>query len=143
MSKLHYGLVFTLSDAVSETSEIQKLQNRGLRICTLSGRYVSNLLLHASNNVMPINLRSKLDLLILMFKLVARRQSMNESYSNASRISRMQSAPIIEVVIPNSHRFIKTTSYVDPVTWQSLLPCLRQMTDLDSFKKQICVLPSL
>lgn len=70
MAKLQYGLVFSVNALQSDRKKIQVLQNRALRICTQSTRYVTNHSLHTSCNVLPISLRIKLDLLILMFKKI-------------------------------------------------------------------------
>lgn len=119
MSRIQYGLIFTINATISDRSRIQKLQNRALRICTLTSRYVSNLSLHVSTNVMPIYLRSKLDLLVLMFKKVVKNRNLEVALENSVRVTSVRSAPVIEVVMPKSGRFAKSTSYVEPTTWHA------------------------
>lgn len=53
--------------------KLQNLQNRSLRICYLSGRYTSDLVLHRQAKVLPLKIRGKLELLKLMYR-VSRKQ---------------------------------------------------------------------
>lgn len=70
MSKLQYGLVFSVNALQKYRQKLQVTQNRALRICGLATRHVSNYFLHQSQHVLPIILRCKLELLTLMFKKV-------------------------------------------------------------------------
>lgn len=98
MSRLQYGLVFSVNALQKYRQKLQVIQNRALRICSLTNRYVSNYSLNQLHHVLPFNLRSKLDLLILMFKLV-RRNAMATVY-NAQRLTRLQTAPTMRVSRP-------------------------------------------
>lgn len=71
MAKLQYGLVLIHNAKVSERVKIQRLQNRAL----LETRYVSNLVLHQRAKVLPIDLRIKYGLMVLMFKRTRRDHS--------------------------------------------------------------------
>lgn len=110
MAKLQYGLVFALNALQSDQKKLQVIQNRALRVCTLSGRYATNLSLHITHNVLPIALRIKLDLLVLIFKKVkshARQpeESLNVEPMGPGVITRSRSAPTLRITQPASSRF--------------------------------------
>lgn len=87
MSKLQYGLVFTGNVTQKYQDRLQVIQNRALRICSLAKRYVSNISLHL-HHVLPMMLRFRMDLLILMYKVVARNYvSVTDSRSITSSMS--------------------------------------------------------
>lgn len=67
-----------------------------------------------------------------MFKEIHRQNA--DALVVSGRDTRMRSEPISEVPKPDSQRFIKSTSYLGPVAWQSLPSVLRLVTDPDYFK---------
>lgn len=77
----------------SKGDKIQKFQNQALRICGLSGRYVWILTLHQQFNVLPIALRCRLDIMILMFKKVHCSVSPNHESKLLATQTRLYSGP--------------------------------------------------
>lgn len=69
MAKLQYGSLLNIGITKAGRQRIQKMQNRALRICLLMDRYTSNLTLHKEAKVIPIHLRSKLEMHKLMFHI--------------------------------------------------------------------------
>lgn len=61
LSRLTYGVLLCLGASQLNRSRLQKVQNRGLRICFCADRYTSNLKLHNDAKVLPLSLRMKLD----------------------------------------------------------------------------------
>lgn len=75
LAKLQYGFSF-LTNCSSRTKKmVQHFQNKALHVCCLGNRYTSNHELHHQNNVLPIELRCKTEVLNLMYKLAHRRNS--------------------------------------------------------------------
>lgn len=68
MSRLNYGGLLCIGASKMDISRLQKVQNRGLRICLCADRYTSNLTLHTVANVLPVKLRMKLDAYNCMYK---------------------------------------------------------------------------
>lgn len=136
MSKLQYGLVFSTNALQQYRQKLQLVQNRALRICCLANWYVSNYSLHQQHHVLPIRLRSKLDLITLMFKTSRRMVSENPTWST-QRSTRLNAAPTLPMVKPNTSVFLCSMSYVGPNEWNGLPVHITQMTALDSFKKVI------
>lgn len=134
MSKLQYGLVFSMNALQQHKQKLQVVQNRALQICCLTDRFVSNY----QNHVLPIRLCSKLDLLILMFKISRRAVSGNTSLLVTSqRTTRLNAAPVLDIVRPNTSVFLRSKSYVGPNQWNSLPAQIRFLTDVDCFKKYV------
>lgn len=139
MSKLQYGLLFSLNAKQSVRLKLQKAQKRALRVCALAGRYESNLSLHKRFNVLPFALHCKMDLVLIMYKYIHRRH--NNGYESPRRqgpTTRLRATPSILVKRPNTLRFIGTTSYVGPDLWNSLPTNVKLIGDYNSFKKVIC-----
>lgn len=136
MSKLQYGLVFKMNALRQHRQKLQVVQNRALRICCLANRYVSNYTLHQRHHVLPISLRAKLDLSVLMFKVIRRSIKCNVTQS-PQRMTRLNTAPVITVTRPNTAVFLRSMSYIGPNLWNNLPTAVRFMTDLDTYKKHI------
>lgn len=139
MSRLQYGLVFALNALQSDRKRLQTLQNRALRICTLSDHYVSNLSLHTDCKVLPISLRTKLDLLVLMYKKVRRLDSDTgvDENTQSGMMTRLRSAPTLSTSVPTCQRFRNSVTYIGPTSWEVLTPFLRQQDSLEDFRKLI------
>lgn len=81
------------------------------------GRYTSNLVLHRHSNVLPLNLRGKLEIYKLMYR-VSRKQPEPEDYVVNTRA---QNAFPIGLIAPKSERFLQSISYQGPRLWSELL----------------------
>lgn len=126
-------MVFVLNSNKGERKKLQRFQNRALRVCTLSSRYTSNLNLHKACKVIPIDLRCKLDLLILMHK----RLHHGSEVVVSARDTRQNSAPVLAICRPRSEGFVKSTSYLGPQLWNALHARVRQIRDLQHYKREI------
>lgn len=116
MSVLLYGCFFYGNATLQEQQKLQKLQNKSLRICCLSDRYTSNLVLHRQANVLPLQLRAKLELYKLMHRVSRKQPDTNDSLIN----TRAQSAFPIGLVAPKSEKFFRSISYQGPRLWSEL-----------------------
>lgn len=96
--------------------KLQKLQNKSLRICFLSGRYTSNLVLHRQSNVLPLRLRGKLELYKLKYRISRKQLDPVETGVN----TRSQNAFPIELIAPKSDKFLRSISYQGPRLWSEL-----------------------
>lgn len=133
MSKMQYGLVFVLNALQSNMLKVQRFQNWALHICTLSTRYTSNISLHTACRVLPVKLRCKLDLLILMYKRLCR----GHKIVVPVRDTRMSSAPLLAITghyWPNSGKYLKCISYLGPHLWNNLPTRVRLLRGLNQFK---------
>lgn len=137
MSKLQYGMVFTISALQIFRHKIQITQNGALRICCLANRYSTNLSLHQRCHVLPTARRSRLDLLILMHRRVKGNFSCQVIIpnNNMRSLTRLTSCPTFTVPKPKSSVFLRSISYLGPKEWHALPAPIWQLSDLDAFKK--------
>lgn len=93
--------------------------------------------LHSACRVLPISLRARLDLFILMFKKVQRANPVRYHSPDpvSGVITRLRSAPTLPINVPSSQRFRNSVTYCDPMIWETLIPSSRQITNLVEFKK--------
>lgn len=111
MSRLQYGCFLYANATKKHQHQLQKIQNKALRICYLATRYTSNISLHRSAEVWPLYLRGKLDLAKLMYR-ISRRQAKNaEGLINPGECSmvstRSQGIPL-EMAIPKTEKFVRS-----------------------------------
>lgn len=137
---IQYGLVFSLQIALYRRVKemIQRFQNRALRVCCLCDRYTSNLELHVQNNVLPIDLRCKMDILNLMYNIAYRNHS-NLDPERDERLgpyTRLSAAPTLQCPRPNSSKFLVYFLCRSTNVAQSPCPC-EKYTSLASFKKEV------
>lgn len=109
-------------------------KNRALRVCTLSNRYTSNLNLHKACTVLPhLDLRCKLDLLVLMYKLIR----CGLEVVIPARDTRQSSAPLLAICRPKTRRFLNSLSYLGLQVWNMLAARVRQLNEFGHFKTAI------
>lgn len=137
---IQYGLVFSLQIALYRRVKemIQRFQNRALRVCCLCDRYTSNLELHVQNNVLPIDLRCKMDILNLMYNIAYRNHS-NLDPERDERLgpyTRLSAAPTLQCPRPNSSKFLQSISYVGPQMWLNLPAHVRNIQVLHPLKRK-------
>lgn len=137
MSKLNYGGIFCLSANTNQLSKLQKLQNRALRICFLSNRYISNLELHKRANVLPLCLRRKLDMCKLMFKrmLNAERVTGTITHTRPSTRYGVSRPPVF--THPKTSKFLRSVTYSAPLLWASLPNELKVLNDPGKFNSAV------
>lgn len=141
MSKLNYGLVFSLNALPGMRSRLQVAQNRALRICGLTERGISNIELHRRFGVLPVALRCKLDLMILMFKKIRRIRGNLANFDTEIAATRPRTSshagPVLPIPRPYSSIFRRSVSYMGPSEWLQLPSEIRSITDLGLFKNQV------
>ena len=109
---------------------LQKLQNRGLRICINTQEYMSRVQLHQCCMVFPLKSRRKVNLRKYMFK-----QKTNlDIVVNRNIRTRRHDAVIFETSIPNLELFKKSTIYRGIIEWNELPVIVRNINSFLEFK---------
>lgn len=86
IAKLQYcSLLYTRITKV-DRQRIYKMQIRALWVCLLVDQYTSNLTLHRESKVLPMKLRSKLEMYKLMFRISRKEQSTMDSPTYPTRL---------------------------------------------------------
>ena len=125
-----YGDVIYTGTSDKNLSNLQKLQNRGLRICLNNQIYVSRIQLHQSCKVSPLKLRRICNLRKYMF-----RQKKNQEIVIQREIrTRRHDAVIFETNRPNIELFKKSTIYRGIIDWNNLPVYIRNIETYDEFK---------
>lgn len=132
MSVLQYRCFFYGNATLYNQQKLQKLQNKSLRICYLSGRYMSNLTLHQQSNVLPLSLRSRLEFYKFMYR-VSRKQAAPVGLVVNTR---SQSAFPVGLPAPKSDKFLRSISYQGPRLWSDLPGDIKRLP-YDAFCKEI------
>lgn len=125
MSKLQYGCFFYTNASRKQQQQLQKLQNRALRVCCRAERYTSNLQIHWEAKVWPLELRGRLELLKLMHRISRRLEidcgnTDNGEVGNSTVITRSQEAFPIKLLAPRTERIVKSVCYQGPRLWSEL-----------------------
>lgn len=105
MSRLQYGLVFSLNANKKNAIRLQRLQNKALRVCLLADRYPSNWNLHMMAGGLPVVLRTQIELLMLMFN---RLKSCVTSQTGITRNTRQSGAIMFQCTFPNTQKFLSS-----------------------------------
>lgn len=103
MSKLICGCLYYCYAPLVLRKQLQKLQNRALRICFLADRYSPNLSLHKEARVLPLDLRAKMELYKLMYRESRIAQTINDN-SVAAYVTRAQASFPLNVETPRTDR---------------------------------------
>lgn len=137
MSKLLYGCVFYYNAPLIARKQLQKIQNKALRICFLADRYTSNLTLHREAKVLPLVLRSKLEMYKLMYRESRRAWAEKENDNIAPMYTtRAQNAFPLIAETPRTNRFLTSISYQGPKTWLELTSDLKRC-EYDKFCSRV------
>lgn len=131
---LEFGVY--LVDKPALIARLQKLQNKGLRICLKESNIAPSYPLHVETNLLSLDLRRMCTLLNFMnmktlrgdrtFPLVA-------STDNRTRTSGVRHY----VHFPHTERYRRCISYAGPFAWNALPPDIRSNPYPASFKKQV------
>ena len=125
-----YGDVIYSGSSDKNLSRLQKLQNRGLRICLDVREHISRIQLHQACTTLPLKLRRNFNLRKFMFK-----QKDNQDIVVYREIrTRRHDALIFETCIPNLELFKKSTIYRGIIEWNNLPTGTRNIELLESFK---------
>lgn len=93
MSRIQYGLVFSLNVSKKLADRLQKLQSRSMQVCFLADGYTSNYESHVRTKVFPVVVRTKLELLMLMFIRV---RNVVSNHTMMGRQTRQSGAPVLQ-----------------------------------------------
>ena len=127
---LDYGDVVYSGSSDKNLSKLQKLQNRGLRICLNVREHVSRIQLHQLCKTSPLKCRRIFNLRKFMFK-----QKGNQEITVDREIrTRRHDAVIFETSRPNLELFKKSTIYRGILEWNSLPVHIRNIDTFDEFK---------
>ena len=119
-----------------ERGDLQKLQNNILRsaLKIKNPRYISTVNLHSETNTLLLDKRRELQLIIAIFKAVHNnRIKLKENVRNL----RMFDGPVVQIEHPNTTSFMKTPMYMGGELWNNLPANVRNMQNIDEFKRTI------
>lgn len=137
MSRLSYGGLLYIGAAKPLLSWLQKLQNRALRICFGADRYTSNLRLHRDSNILPLQLRRKLDVYKVMYNRMLNLSRSVESEVEGRPATRYALSRPPDMVRPRSEKFLKSVVYQGPKLWADLPPQMKTLNELPTFDREI------
>ena len=126
-----YGDVIFCKANERDLGKLQTLQNKCLKICTGKNRRFSTELIHKNTNVPFLNDMRKAHLLNFMYL-----RKKDRSLLNTREIrTRAHDAPLFIVPVPRSEAFKRSVSYFGSVSWNNLLPVIRNTDSFLNFKK--------
>ena len=128
---IDYGDTMYSGTSDKNLSRLQKLQNRGLRICLKNQEYVSRIQLHQLCKVSPLKLRRKYNLRKFMFK---QKQNKEITINRVIR-TRRHDAILFETCRPNLELYKKSSIYRGVREWNNLPVDIRRIESFDIFKK--------
>ena len=129
---LDYGDIIYAGSNQDNLDKLQKLQNRGLRICINADHYTPVILLHQSCNIPNLLARRKCNLRKYMYK----QQNNIEIVVNRNIRTRRHDAVIYETCIPLLEKYKKGTIYRGIQEWNNLTVYTRNIDSYDLFKQK-------
>lgn len=125
-----YGDVLLVSTNITSLNKLQKLQNRGLRICLRCNERQPVHLLHTTTNVPMLINRRKTHLRNFMFKRLS-----NSNYiDNRELITRYHDAPLFKIERPNCELYKQSIKYKGSIEWNNLDSNIRNIASYIAFK---------
>ena len=128
---LDYGDIIYSATSDRNLARIQKLQNRGLRICLNNHVYVSRIQLHQTCEVLPLKIRRKYNLRKYMFK---QKENQNIIVNREIR-TRRHRAVVFETNRPNIEMYKRGTLYKGALEWNNLPVDTRNTEKFVTFKE--------
>lgn len=121
-----------------DITKLQRLQNRGLRICYKSTVRTSVLQLHKSAKLLLVRNKIKLNTLKQMYRFI-KRESCNycKTLQNVDRVTRANLGPMFVNIFPNSTRFQKSLCGHGFSLWNQLPVDIRKIDDKDAFTAEL------
>ena len=127
-----YGDIIYAGTSQQNLDKIQKLQNRGLRICVNENHHIPVILLHQRCTVSNLLIRRTCNLRKYMYK-----QQLNQDILVQRTIpTRRQAAAIYETCRPILEKYKKGTIYRGIQEWNNLPVNVRSIETYDVFKNQ-------
>ena len=127
---LYYGDIIYSGTTDKNLSRLQKLQNRGLRICLNTQGYISRIQLHLSCKVFPLKRRRKINLRKYMYK----QKENQDIVVNRNIRTRRHDAVVFEMCKPNLELVKKSTMYRGIQDWNDLPANVRNIDNFNEFK---------
>ena len=135
-SIIDYGNMFIGSCNLQDLSDLQVLQNSALRCCyNISDPRDEHItVLHANANVQTVDVRRKRQQIVCIWRNI---QNGFIVPHIPNRITRTAGGINIRLPIPRTELFKKSVYYVGSKLWNDLDENIRDIKDLDDFKKNI------
>lgn len=134
LSRVEYGSLFCIGVNASCLDKLQKLINRGLRIC-LKLPYTSNVAeMHVRAKLLPLKLRRCISLMKLMHTISRDPENI---VAKRDRFTRSELGITLKCPFPYTEMFRKCISYQGPVRWNELPRVLRDIDAPDMFKVKV------
>ena len=127
---IDYGDIIYAGASDLRLQGLQKLQNRGLRICLNNQRYTLRIQLHQSCSVLPLKIRRKYNLRKYMFK----QKSNPRLVIDRDIRTRRHDAVVFETCIPKLELYKKGSIYRGVQVWNVLPAVIRNIDTFTTFK---------
>lgn len=117
-----------------DLTKLQRLQNKGLRVCLKLPSRTSVLRLHSDSRLLLVKNKIKLNILKQMHRYINREDCLyKRQMNNIDRYTRSLLGPTFINVFPNSVRFQKSLCGKGFSLWNKLPAFARKIKDKDSF----------
>ena len=127
---LEYGDVIYDGANQKLVNDLQKIQNRILRICTQKDHYTSNLQLHQICKINKLKDRRRMHLKLFMFK-----QKSNITIVNNRQVrTRAHDAILFTTIKPNNEKYKRNAFYKGAIVWNDLPVVERNIQEYAKFK---------
>ena len=127
---MDYGDIIYAGSNLNNLDKLQKLQNRGLRICTNENFYIPVILLHQRCYIPNLVTRRTCNLRKYMYK----QQNNVDIVVNRNIRTRRHDATVYETCIPMLEKYKKGTIYRGIHEWNNLPVEIRNIGTFNSFK---------
>ena len=127
---IDYGDVIYSGTSDLKLQGLQKLQNRGLRVCLNNQGYTSRIQLHQSCSVLTLKIRRKFNLRKFMFK----QKSNQNLVVNRDIRTRRHDAVVFETCRPKLEMYKKGSIYRGVQIWNELPAATRNIDTFMTFK---------
>ena len=130
---MEYGDVFMSGANQVDLDKLQRLQNRGLRICLQSETRTTLYDLHKHSKLQRLEHRRVAHLRNLIFKKTLKAP---ELQAVLRRSTRAHDGPLLVVAQPKNELFKKSVHYKGGILWNELDGEIRNIKDLNTFKRK-------
>ena len=132
LSLIEYGDIIYSGTSKANLDKIDKLFYRGLRICDASNLALSKNQLCKECNIVPLEKRRDVHLLLFMHKQKNKRNLLKKSRAR----TRLHTAPVFNTYKPNHEKARQNILYRGANVW-NVLPTLERNSDFNDFKCKI------
>ena len=127
---IDYGDIIYMGGTEDNLSKLQKLQNRGLRICLKIQHHIPIILLHQQAEIPNLKTKHACNIKKYMYKQQCQLNLVKAPVVN----TRMNKAIVFKTQKPNIEKFKKNLLYVGAMTWNSMKPEIRNIESYEGFK---------